>query len=191
MQFLKISIHFLSVYLFLRTTLVSCLSTNLPIIKTDEGNFLKVQKQGHEGQKISGYLASSVTFSLAVTCHICARCDQTVIFKQVEKNSFKQACVIAMVQSHTVFSIVPHGISTWTSFEGNYLSNHKVYDQCLNELPLCDYRKRCSVRFDPKWPWTKVLRGKTYDLAIRPTAGQFCSNLSALCGCAIASEFSI
>lgn len=90
MQFLKISIHFLSVYLFLRTTFVSRLSTNLPIIKTDEDNFLKVQKQGHEGQKISGYLAPSVTFSLAVTCHICARCDQTVIFKQVEKNSFKQ-----------------------------------------------------------------------------------------------------
>jgi len=62
MQFFKILVILLfsvDLFFFLRTTFLSCLSTDLHqiwhelyAIKTDKGNFCKVKKPGHNGQNI-------------------------------------------------------------------------------------------------------------------------------------------
>ena len=43
--------------------------------------------------------------------------------------------VFVIVQNRPVFSIIkPNGGSKKTNFEGNYLANHKSYDQSLYEV---------------------------------------------------------
>jgi len=81
MQFFKISVIYFSVdlFFFLRPTFLSRLSTDLHqiwhkcvflhAIKTDEGDFWKLQKPGHNGQKtskIGKFFAPAVTFSFVV-----------------------------------------------------------------------------------------------------------------------------
>jgi len=62
----------------------------------------KRSKTRSRGPKIGGYLAPSVTFSLAVTSRIYTRCGPNIVFKEIEKNTVQQN-VIAVVHSPSGF----------------------------------------------------------------------------------------
>ena len=153
MQFFKISVILcfsvrLLFFFFLRTTFLSRLSTDLRqiwheraflhAIKTDEGDFWKVQKPGHNGQK------TSKNRSFFRPCrHVFARCDETVkllgkIFTAMTSRMLHLSeNVFVTVQNCLVFSIIKlNGGSKKTNFEGNYLPSRKSYGQSLYEVHI-------------------------------------------------------
>jgi len=97
----------------------------------DEGDFWKVKKPGHNGQK-----TSKKRSILHTRRHVFVRCDETVkdywkiFIAMTPRVLYLSKNVIVIVQNRPVFSnTLLNGASKKTDFDGYYLENGMSYGQ--------------------------------------------------------------